>query len=410
MGFKMGKFSKRPRKEQDSDAGSQEDSESEEMLNVENEYDDDGNEYSDDNDEEDDSVEENEEDEDGDDQNDIRKDVEMEELDKELTDLRHQEQDLLRNLKRHKDEDLLKGQAVKNQKVLWDKTLELRFLLQKAFSSSNRLPKEPLKSSFCDSDSKVNEAYSGLITSSKKTLDSLLELQEALLEKNPSIAQAADGNSGQPPKRSEVSRSSNGEDDEEWSQISEMHSRIAHFRNKSIDKWQRKSQVTTGAAAFKSKLHAFNQIIRIQNISEQVAAYMRDPSRVIKGMQQSRSTVAIFGIVPDAQSNTKEQDTKVDGDPELLDDSEFYQQLLKEFFETFDPASSESTFYALKRMQTKKRKIVDRRASKCRKIRYNVHEKIVNFMAPQPMQVPPMAPKLFENLFGLKTQKPVSVE
>ncbi|GMP73011.1 hypothetical protein CsSME_00030875 [Camellia sinensis var. sinensis] len=34
-----------------------------------------------------------------------------------------------------------------------------------------------------------------------------------------------EGNSGQPPKRLEVSRSSNGEDDEEWSLISEMHSR-----------------------------------------------------------------------------------------------------------------------------------------------------------------------------------------
>ncbi|XP_028080159.1 uncharacterized protein LOC114281774 isoform X3 [Camellia sinensis] len=32
--------------------------------------------------------------------------------------------------------------------------------------------------------------------------------------------------SGQPPKRLEVSRSSNGEDDEEWSLISEMHSRL----------------------------------------------------------------------------------------------------------------------------------------------------------------------------------------
>ncbi|KAK2995873.1 hypothetical protein RJ640_012082 [Escallonia rubra] len=41
--------------------------------------------------------------------------------------------------------------------------------------------------------------------------------------------------------------------------------------------------------------------------------------------------------------------------------------------------------------------------------RYNVHEKIVNFMAPQPMDLPPMAPKLFENLFGLKTRKPTSV-
>ncbi|GMP62659.1 hypothetical protein CsSME_00033010 [Camellia sinensis var. sinensis] len=34
-----------------------------------------------------------------------------------------------------------------------------------------------------------------------------------------------EGNSGQPPKRLEVSRSSNGEEDEEWSLISEMHSR-----------------------------------------------------------------------------------------------------------------------------------------------------------------------------------------
>jgi hypothetical protein len=34
------------------------------------------------------------------------------------------------------------------------------------------------------------------------------------------------------------------------------------------------------------------------------------------------------------------QETHADGDPELLDDSEFYQQLLKEFFETVDPSSS----------------------------------------------------------------------
>ncbi|KAI8545458.1 hypothetical protein RHMOL_Rhmol07G0041700 [Rhododendron molle] len=396
----MGKFSKRARKDPESDSGSQDESETEEML--EDKYDDGGGDYSDDSEEDSD---EEKEDVDGDVQNDIGKDAEMEELERELTDIRHQEQDLLRNLKHQKDEDLLKGQAVKNQKALWDKTLELRFLIQKAFSSANRLPKEPIKSSFCDSDNKVNEAYSDLIDSSKKTLDSLVELQEALLEKNPSIAQATDGNSGQPPKHSEASRSSNGEGDQEWSRISEMHSRVAAFRNKSIDKWQRKTQVTTGAAAIKGKLHAFNQ-----NVSEQVAGYMRDPSRMIKGMQQSRSTVAIFGTVPDVEGITKEQDAKKDGDPELLDDSEFYQQLLKEFFETFDPTSSETAFYALKRMQTKKRKIVDRRASKNRKIRYHVHEKIVNFMAPQTMQLPPMAPKLFENLFGLRTQKPIPIE
>ncbi|KAM7507527.1 hypothetical protein LguiA_017980 [Lonicera macranthoides] len=38
---------------------------------------------------------------------------------------------------------------------------------------------EPVRSSFCDSGDEINNAYSDLITSSKKTLDSILELHEA---------------------------------------------------------------------------------------------------------------------------------------------------------------------------------------------------------------------------------------
>ncbi|XP_022843221.1 protein AATF [Olea europaea var. sylvestris] len=136
------------------------------------------------------------------------KGAEMEELEKEYKKLRNEEQDLLRNLKGHKDEDIQKGQAVRNQRALWDKTLEFRFLLQKAFSSSN------------------------LVT--------------------------------------------------------------------------------------------------------------------------------------------------------------------------------EIAFYAMKKLQTKKRKIVNRRASKSRKIRYHVHEKIVKFMAPRPMNLSPDASMIFQNLFGLRTRKSAS--
>ncbi|KAB2627228.1 protein AATF-like [Pyrus ussuriensis x Pyrus communis] len=345
------------------------------------------------------NVREEGEEENGDEKND-NKDAEREELEKEYMNLRHQEQnihlyigiggcmklilfivyslfscgDILKNLKRCKDEDLPKGQAVKNQKVLWDKALEFRFLLQKAFSNSNRLPQEPVRSLFCDSHQGVSTAYSDLVDSSKRTLDSLAELQEALFEKNLSLVQATDSKSGQS-KKSESSKNIDDDGDEDWSQISKLLSRIATFRDKSINKWQRKTEVITGAAAIKSKLHAFNQ-----NISEQVASYMRDPSRVVRQMQMRKSAVSVFGA--------------------------FYQQLLKEFFETIDPASS--AFYSLKKLHTKKRKIVDRRASKSRKIRYNVHEKIANFMAPETMAVPPMLPDL-NNLFGLKKQKPASV-
>ncbi|XP_062087261.1 uncharacterized protein LOC133794092 isoform X2 [Humulus lupulus] len=400
----MGVPWKRSKKSQDSDDEFDDDDMDNDQLSVEekeeekeddDEFEDEDDSADDDDDEE--GEEEEEEEEENQNGNKQNTDAEMEELEKEYMNLRDQELNILQNLKRHKDEDILKGQAVKNQKALWDKTLELRFLLQKAFSSSNRLPQDPLRSLFCDSDEIVNAAYSDLITSSKKTLDSLLELQEVLLEKNPSILQATDGKRGQVSKNLQSLKSSTVNDDEDWSRLSQLHARIAAFRDKSVDKWQRKTQVTTGAAAIKGKLQAFNQ-----NISEQVAVYMRDPSRMIKQMQQRKSTVAIFGTVPGGEANPKE--AQADGDPELLDDSEFYQHLLKEFFETIDPTSNETAFYALKRLQTKKRKIVDRRASKGRKIRYDVQEKLVNFMAPVPMNIPPDAQQVFKDLFGLSSR------
>lgn len=409
----MGSASKRERKSQATDSESEdfEDMDDFELPVGEEEYlsgedDNSENEEEVEEDEDEDEDEEVEEDEDGDEEQveeedggeENRKDAEMEELEKEYMDLRHQEQDILKNLKQHKDEDFLKGQAVKNQRALWDKSLELRFLLQKAFSNSNRLPKEPIKSSFCELDKGVEVAYSDLITSSKNTLNSLLELQDALLENNKHIVQATDGTA----KLLDSSRISNtqNENDEDWSRVAQMHQRIGAFRDKSIDKWHRKTQVTTGAAAIKGKLQAFNQ-----NISDQVAAYMRDPSRMLNQMQLRRSTVHVFGMVID-ESKSKGQEAQAEGgDPELLDDSEFYQQLLKEFFETIDPNSSETAFYALKKLQTKKRKIVDRRASKSRKIRYTIHEKIVNFMTPMPVDLHQATPKLVNNIFGLKLHK-----
>ncbi|KAI3746212.1 hypothetical protein L6452_08636 [Arctium lappa] len=82
-------------------------------------------------------------------------------------------QELFRNIRRDQGEYVLKGQAVENQRALWDKTLEFRFLLQMSFSNSNRLPQETIRYAFCNSGEVVNEAYSDLIDSTKKTLDSV---------------------------------------------------------------------------------------------------------------------------------------------------------------------------------------------------------------------------------------------
>ncbi|KAL5728430.1 hypothetical protein ACHQM5_001516 [Ranunculus cassubicifolius] len=327
-----------------------------------------------------------------------QKDDELEQLEKQVQSLRHGEQDILSNIKRHAEEDLLKSQAVLNQKVIWDRTLEQRILLQNIFSSSNKLPQGPIRASFCSTDDAVGKAYSEVINSSVRTLDSLVELQEALLEKNPSIKSVTEGT-----KKTAMGTNKSSSDDKQWARIEKLYSRFASFRDTSIDKWQRKSQVTTGVAGYKGKLQAFGQ-----NISEQVAKQMRDPSRIVKRMQSRRSTAGVLGSVPDPSPKITEENGNDDGDPELFEDNEFYQQLLKEFFES--PTVRNMDINELKRRQIKKRKIVDRRASKCRKIRYHVHEKIVNFMAPEPMNLPDMAPILFDNLFGLKQhQKPTPV-
>ncbi|KAB2634097.1 protein AATF-like [Pyrus ussuriensis x Pyrus communis] len=338
------------------------------------------------------------EEENGDGQNDS-KDAEMEELETECMNLRRQEQDILKNLKGHKDEDLLKGQVVKNQKALWDKALEFRFLLQKAFSSSHRLPKEPVRSLFCDSHEGVNAAYSDLVDSSRELWTYLWNYKKygSLLEKNPSIVQAIHSMYKLHLSNYYIyfmsQSSKNIDGDEDWSRLSELLSRIATFRNKSINKWQRKTQVTAGAAAFKSKLHAFNQ-----NISEQGASYMRDPSRMVRQMQMRKSAVAVFVVdvqVPEGYNTAKGEETQsdtgaqADGDPELLDDSRVLPAISKRI-----------TFYSLKKLHAKKRKIVDRRASKSRKI--------INFMPPETNAVSPMLPDL-NNLFGLKKQKPAFV-
>ena len=48
----------------------------------------------------------------------------------------------------------------------------------------------------------------------------------------------------------------------------------------------------------------------------------------------------------------------------------------------------------------KRRKKVERRASKGRKLRYQVMEKLVHFMTPVPRPETMLAPQLFSNLFG----------
>lgn len=106
----------------------------------------------------------------------------------------------------------------------------------------------------------------------------------------------------------------------------------------------------------------------------------------------------------DVQDGEDEGDDQLEAaveqrDAETFDDSEFYQQLLKEFLEGSSVGSGAGALVASAGAK-KRRKNVERRASKGRKLRYQVMEKLVHFMAPVLRSETTIAPQLFSNLFN----------
>ena len=72
---------------------------------------------------------------------------------------------------------------------------------------------------------------------------------------------------------------------------------------------------------------------------------------------------------------------------EIFDDDDFYHQLLRELIErktsgVTDPVALGQQWLQLQKIRAKAKKKVDTKASKGRKTRYDIHAKLVNFMAP----------------------------
>lgn len=75
-----------------------------------------------------------------------------------------------------------------------------------------------------------------------------------------------------------------------------------------------------------------------------------------------------------------------DHDEEIFDDDDFYHQLLRDLIEKKSSSAGEGDlgqkWLQIQKLRSKSKKKVDRRASKGRRIRYDIHAKLVNFMAP----------------------------
>jgi len=138
-------------------------------------------------------------------------------------------------------------------------------------------------------------------------------------------------------------------------------------------KWSAKTQ----AASAQPVSRRLTELARQNTIVEVLNDQLSNTERLVKRTRMPRSCAPVQASKGIVES------------PDIYDDADFYGVLLKELLEqrSIDSAASVQVDVVAQQYQAareaKTRKNVDTKASKGRKMRYTVHEKLQNFMAPE---------------------------
>ncbi|CAG8677041.1 9568_t:CDS:2, partial [Cetraspora pellucida] len=309
----------------------------------------------------------------------------------ELRKIEEDERNLLQKMTQSAQEDINKGHHVKNQIALWDVFLDTRIRLQRAVAISNTFPQPNVYSQFITPETRfsVQETRTEL----RELIDSLIDLRK---NDNIAITENVANN-----------RKRHIEDDNYleylWKDMQEINDSFLPFRAQTIEKWSNKVQIAPGIPLNK-KFKAINQ-----GVNDQIAHVLCDRERLIKRTQLKRNTDKILGKAKPGTGTYDEHLTNYD--LEIFDDTDFYQQLLRELIESRmidndDPVALGLRWATLKQTKQKK-KNVDTKASKGRRVRYHVHEKLQNFMVPIPSGTwhDDMIDELYSSLLGNKHEE-----
>ncbi|KAI3399016.1 hypothetical protein diail_8043 [Diaporthe ilicicola] len=270
--------------------------------------------------------------------------------------------------------DAEKGVAVRKQRRTYDSLLKLRIRLQKGLVAINSLNEA---TEVGDAD---KEPYEAAEEAAMKLWNAIDGFRASLLP---------EPKAGNKRKRDLDTTTSN---DELWEEMQATEKRAVAKRNKVLDKWS--NNVKNATATLKTR--QLGAAKGSQSLVSVLEDQMLSSDRLVKRTQIPRSCAPLQAA------------KKVGEDPNIYDDADFYQLLLKELVDqrTSDSGTTGNDdvptvrWTAIKEAKTRKQ--VDRRASKGRKLRFTVHEKLQNFMAPEDRRSweDEAIDRLFGTLFG----------
>ncbi|KAH8711908.1 traub transciption factor family protein [Phaeosphaeriaceae sp. PMI808] len=273
--------------------------------------------------------------------------------------------------------DVAKGQAVKTQRKTFDSLLNTRIRLQKALISVNSMAAETYKEATAPPSS-IEAAEAAALT----LLNNLTDLRSSLQE----------ARTGHKRKRATFDSSTPSHDI--WASISSAEKSVHPHRKAVLERWSTKTRATT-VTNNQNRLNAS----ATQTITEVLDSQLTS-SHLVARTQIPRSCAPIQASV----SNKGAQP-----DPTIYDDADFYGLMLKELLEqrSADSANGGVAEFVVQApwqvaREAKTKKNVDTKASKGRRLRYTVQEKLQNFMAPEERGgwSERQRDELFSSLFG----------
>lgn len=255
--------------------------------------------------------------------------------------------------------DAEKGLAVKAQRKTFDSLLNVRIRLQKALVATNSM-------TAAEQNGEESTPYKAAEEAAVKLLNTLNAMRHEL-DKT--------GTGSKKRKRATIDISTASSDI--WANIQASESQSVPKRQATLEKWSAKVRGTTATPVSRKLNNTAEQSIT-NVLSDQLSGSNAD--RLVNRTKMPRSCAPV------------QVKAKVTEDANIYDDADFYQLLLKELVDQrmVDSSSAPSMgaggqpiaqWAAVKEAKTKKN--VDTKASKGRKMKFTVHEKLQNFMAPE---------------------------
>lgn len=281
-------------------------------------------------------------------------------------------------------EDAQKGLAVRQQRRAYDSLLNLRIRLQKGLVAVNSLPEV----SSASSDGKQQTPYQAAEQAALKLWTAIDGFRASLLPESTHKAAGA----GTKRKRDFDVGASN---DEIWAAMQETEEQAAVKRKKVLDKWSARVKNSTATVSKARQLSTTQSQSLVAVLENQL---LTSTDRLVGRTRVPRSCAPVQAA------------RKASEDAHVFDDADFYQLLLKELVDQRSGDASAGAgaegsvptvrWTAIREAKTRKQ--VDRRASKGRKLRFTVHEKLQNFMALEDRRAweEDAIDRLFGTLFG----------